>query len=366
MPTETSPVRAAPALDARALLPGALCVGAPFVDGIGWLLAVAGLVLLRRAPVRVSTKLLLAAVAVAPKLLFVVIRWTTAPSGLSIVFEPWTLATSASPWAWSSLLVVLGVLMARQSRRPTWDPQSSPEPPRRSLLPLVVGLVLMAAGGLVLLQPLDGFHRIDDAGGGRWALKHAARGTVATFTRAELAAIEGTENHGSKGGSTDTVRVRLTDGRSYSLTSKSSGVFKALRVFATTANLPPGAARITRWRGPTWQNGAPGYTLHDFAGSFEYTDPDTKEHSLLQLSIVNDRLVGEETVENGDSRHVRTLEHITANDTGELECSVATKAEARQVGPDTTAFHLQWSPTGDSGRLTKDGFDFGVKKFRRR
>lgn len=366
MPTETSPARSALTLDVRSLLPGALCVAAPFFDSIGWLLAIAGIVLLRRAPLRASTKLLLAGVAIVPKVLFVVIRRLTAPRGLSIVFEPSTLATSPSLWAWSGLLVGLGALIALQSRRPKWAPQSSPQPPARSFLPFAVGLVLMAAGVLVLLQPLDGFHRIDDAGGGRWALAHASRGTVATFGLSQLAAIEGTENHSSKGGSTDTVRVLLTDGRSFALTSRSSGVFRALRVFATTANLPPGVARITWWRGPAWKNGAPGNTLRDFAGTFDCTDRDTKEHSILQLSIVNDRLVGQETVETAGSRYVRTLENITVNDTGELECSVATKADWRQVGPNTTAFHLQWSPTGDSGRLTKDGFDFGSKKFRRR
>jgi hypothetical protein len=41
-------------------------------------------------------------------------------------------------------------------------------------------------------------------------------------------------------------------------------------------------------------------------------------------------------------------------------------AEAGQPSESTMSFSWSWSPTGETGRLTKDGLVAGVKQFARR
>lgn len=353
-------------LDPRTMLAATFCVAALFTDYLGWLLAIAGIVLLRGAAVRSRTKWLLATTALAPKILFFAIRWSSAPPGVSFTFEPWTLASSSSLWAWSVVMAAAGVLVMMARQGPV-EPASSPgPPPQRSLLPAAVGLALIAGAAVMLLGLIDGFHRIDDAGGGRWALKHAARGTRATFTRDELASIEGIENHSSKGGSSRTVRVALTDGRTFSVTTRSLGTFEALQAFAATANLAPGKARITRYKRGTWTNGAGGFALKDVVGTYEHDDKDAREHSRLEFWLEGDRLAGKETVQDATSTYVRALQNITLlSETGEVEFTVATRAESQKVGENTTAYHLQWSGGGERGRFTKDGFVTGLKTYKK-
>jgi hypothetical protein len=222
-------------------------------------------------------------------------------------------------------------------------------------------------GAAVLLFGLtDGFHRIDDTGDGRWALRHAARGTRATFTRAELASIEVSENHHSRGATSYTVRVGLSDGRTYSVTTKSVSVLQELRAFATTADLRPGTVRIVRYREGTWTNGVSGFTLRDYVGTYEQSDGNTGEHTTIEFWIEGGRLAGKETIVNGPSNHALTLRNIRVSDTGELAYEPSTLVEVGKPSASTMSFSLSWSPTGETGRLTKDGLEVGVKKFARR
>jgi hypothetical protein len=364
--TDTSAPRADTKWDAQAIAGGGLCVAALFLDIFGWILAIAGVLVVRRAAIRTRTKWLLGAIALVPKVLFVGIRWWSRPAGVSFTFEPWTLATSSTFWAWTGLLIGFGVLLVLQSRSPRYDPAVTPTPPKREYLPAVVGLVLIIGGAALLLGFTDDFHRIDDAGGGRWALKHAARGTVATFSRDEVASIEGTVQHSSKGASRDSVRVTLTDGRTFTVTTQSSEAFTALRAFACTANLPAGRARITPWRGTPWTNGSSGFSLTDYVGTYDSTDAAAHEHRVLEFRIERDRLVGHETVESSTGTFVRTLRDIKASETGETDFSVETAASTRELPNGSTVFHLHWSPGGEHGRLTKTGFETGVLKFIKR
>src|SRR5690349_13499048 len=98
-------------LDPRSLIAAGLCVGALFFDGLGWILAIAGIVLLRRAVFSGKAKCGLAAIAILPKILFVGVRSLNAPSGLSFPIEPRNLATSSSLWAWCILVAAFGVYL---------------------------------------------------------------------------------------------------------------------------------------------------------------------------------------------------------------------------------------------------------------
>ncbi len=352
--------------DARSSIAAGLCVLALFFDVLGWVLAIAGIVLLRRAVFSRTAKLLLAAVAIAPKLLFVGVRSLNAPGGLSFAIEPRNLATSSSLWAWCVLLAALGASLLL----PQWIRQARNAPaqarPRRSLLISALGLLPIVIGVVMLLGLTDGFHRIDDAGQGRWALHHAARGEVASFTGSELASIDGVERQASRSGRSYDVRVTMGDGRSFSVTTKSATALEELRKFATTANLPPGKARITRRNGGPWTNGASGFTLKDCVGRYEAADDSSGSRSTFEFWLDGERFAGKETVADAGGRRVRVLRNIKVNDTGEVEFQPATYVEAsQQEKGGTVAFSFRWSSEGETGRFVRNGLEVGPQKYRK-
>ena len=366
--TPETPVPApVPTYDLRSLAAAVLCGASLFFDQVGWLMAIVGVVLLRRAAFPPRVKWLLAALALAPKILFLGVRAMSAPPGLSFTIEPTTLTTSSSLWTWGVLLAGFGVWLMFRARPEPPAPGAPPPPEtRQPLLLKALGLLAIAAAAVLLLGLTDGFHRIDDAGEGRWALRHAARGTRATFMRAEVASIEANESRQSRGGSSYSVRVGLSDGRTFSVTTRSVAALAELRAFATTADLRPGTVRIVRRRDGTWTNGASGFTLKDYVGAYEHGDKSTGERTTIEFWREGDRLAGKETVADGPNQYVRTLRNIKASDTGELAFEPTTRAEVGKPSESTMSFSLNWSPAGESGRLTRDGLEVGVKKFARR
>jgi hypothetical protein len=367
MPSETPAPSRVPRYDLRSLAAAALCAASLFFDSMGWLMAIVGVVLLRRAAFRPRLKWTLAAIALAPKILFLGVRSMNTSPGLSFTIEPTTLATSSSLWTWSVLLAGSGLLLIFRARPEPPAPGAPPPPPTRlPLLLKVLGLAAIAAAAVLLLGLTEGFHRIEDAGDGRWALRHAARGTRATFIGAEVASIEATENRQSRGGSSYSVRVALSDGRTFSVTTTSVSALQELRAFATTADLKRGTVRIVRRRDGTWTNGASGFALKDYVGTYEHADENAGEHTTIEFWIDGGRLAGKETVANGRSQYVRTLRNVKSSDTGELAFEPTTRVEAGKPSESTLSFSLGWSPTGESGRLTKDGLEVGVKTFARR
>jgi hypothetical protein len=367
MPSETPVPSRVPTYDLRSLAAAALCVASLFFDTMGWLMAIVGVVLLRRAAFAPRVKWILAALALAPKILFLGMRSMSTPPGLSFTIEPTTLTTSSSLWTWSVLLAALGVFMMFRARPAQPAPGALPQAEtRRPLLLKVLGIVAIAAAAFLLLGLADGFHRIEDTGDGRWALRHAARGTRATFMRAEVASIEANENRQSRGGSSYSVRIGLSDGRAFSVTTGSASALAELRAFATTADLKPGTVRIVRRREGTWTNGASGFTLKDYVGIYEHVDTNGGERTTIEFWTAGDRLEGKETVANGPNKYVRTLRNIRASDTGELAFEPTTRAEVGKPSESTMSFSLSWSPSGETGRLTQDGLEVGVKKFARR
>jgi hypothetical protein len=367
MASDTPARTPVPTYDLRSLVAAALCVASLFFDAMGWLMAIVGVVLLRRAVFARRAKWILAALALAPKILFLGVRSISAPPGLSFTIEPTTLTTSSSLWTWSVLLAGFGAFLMFWARpEPSVPGARPPAETRRPLLLKVLGLAVIGAAVVLLLALTDGFQRIDEAGEGRWALRHAARGTIATFTRAEVTSIQANENRGSRGGSSYSVRVGLSDGRTFSVTTASVSALSELRAFATTADLRPGTMRIIRRREGTWTNGASGFTLKDYIGAYEHADGTTGERTTIEFWMQGDRLAGKETVAIGPTTYGRTLLHIRASDTGDVAFQPTTRAEVGKPSESTMSFSLSWSPTGESGRLTKDGLEVGVKTFKRR
>ena len=151
----------------------------------------------------------------------------------------------------------------------------------------------MIGGAAVMLLGLtDGFHRIDDAGQGRWALRHAARGNVAVFSGSELTAIDAVEQHVGRSNWSYAIRVVLTNGQSFSVTTKSSEALDELRKFATTADLP-GKVRILRRRGGQWTSGTSGFGLKDCVGTYDLADERSGSHSTGRILAGGGMLSGQ-------------------------------------------------------------------------
>lgn len=367
MPSQVPPPAQASRLDVRSLVAAGLCVLALFFDVLGWIFAIAGIFMLRRADFSRSVKWLLAAVAIAPKILFVGVQSLNTPEGLSFPIEPRNLATSSSLWAWSVLLVAFGIFLIFLPRRLPQAPNAPVAPrPARSLLISALGLVPVAAGVGMLLGVTESFHRIDDAGQGRWALRHAARGAVAVFSGSELASIEAAEKRGSRSGRYCSIRVLLSDGRSFSLTTKSAAALDQLRKFAVTAGLPPDRVRILHRNGRRWINGASGLHLKDCVGIYELTDERARSHATMEFWLDGQRLAGRETVTGPGGRHVRVLRNIKVSDSGEAEFQPANYVEASRTEKGTLSFSLRWSTDGETARFVKNGLEVGAQKYRKR
>jgi hypothetical protein len=370
MQSETLPSRLVLRYDARSAIAAGLCLLALFFNALGWLLAIVGIFLLRRAVFQPKVKWILATLALAPKILFLGVQSLSASPALSFTIEPRTLATSSALWSWSILLAVSGLLILYVPRQLRGVPEAPvPDAAMQSTssgtrLLKLSGLVLIAPAVTMLLGLTDDFQRIEDAGNGRWALKHAVRGAIATFTRDELASIEAIERR-TRGSSSYSVRVKLINGRTYSASTKSAAAFEDLRKFATTADLRPGSVRIHRPYGHEWTNGASGFTLKDCIGTYEYVDERRGERSTFEFWFQNDRLAGKETILDGQGRHIQMLRDIKLGDTGEVEFEESPYATAQEQSKSTISFSLRWSAQGESGRFTKDGLEIGLKKYRK-
>ncbi len=364
MQSQVGPAAQAPRLDTRSLIAAGLCVMALFFDWLGWALAIAGIVLLRKAAFSRRAKLLLATVALAPKILFIGVRSLNAPQGLSFPIEPRNLATSSSLWTWSIFLVAFGLFLLFMPQRAPQDPAVL-QRSRRSPLLVALGLAAIAAAAVILLGLIDGFHRIDDAGGGRWALRHAARGNRAVFGAGEVASIYAEERYSSRGGTSYSIRVALAGGRSYSVTTKSSAALDELQKFAATAGLPAGKVRIDR-RFTRWTNGASGFTLKDCVGAYEQAEASGGSRSTYEFWLDNGRLAGKETVAGPEGRRVRVLRNIKVSDNGAFEFDSGGYAEASQQGDGKMAFSLRFSAGGETGRFAGNGLEVGLQKYRKR
>jgi hypothetical protein len=342
-------------------------VASLFFDSTGWLLAIAGVVLLRRTVFQPRLKWILAGLALAPKILFTGVRLITAQAELAFVIEPRTLANSPALWSWSILLAAVGIVILTVPIEGSNRQEFPPAEPARSSSPSplirLVGLVPLAVAALMLLGLTDDFQRIEDAGEGRWALKHALRGTVATFRSADVASVEGVATSGRKSVQYS-VTIKLTNGRTYSASTQSSDSFVDLRKFAVTADLRPGAVHLHPYFGSDWTNGS-GFTLKDCLGSYERSDARLGERSTIEFWVENGRLAGKETVVDQRSKHVQALRAIKISDTGEADFRESPYFAAQETGKSTFSFSLSWSAQAETARFTKDGLEIGTRKYRK-
>jgi hypothetical protein len=368
MSFNASTPRALSQFDARSLTAAGLCLGSAFFDTLGWPLAIVGVVLLRRSVFGTKARATLTAMALVPKLLFAAAHWLRAPRGVSFTVEGSTLATSPSLWGYCALLMGFGVLAFVQKLPDASSATTAPTGPlAKSTIPLkCLGVVAVALGAGMLTGLLDGFHRIDDLGNGRWVLTHAARGSLATFTRTELLGIDATESYARRGPNSYHIVVTLTGGRTYSQTTTFIGVMQELRDLATTADLAPGVVRIRPHRGKPWTNGASGFGQKDFIGKYDYTDAPTAERSTFEFLTRGECLEGMKTDFVGSKALNQKLSNIRLSDTGKAEFELATVLEQGAPSKTSKSFSLRWSPTRQSAQLTNVGLEVGSAHYTRR
>ena len=229
----------------------------------------------------------------------------------------------------------------------------------------LLGLAAIGGAAVLPLGLTDGFHRIDDAGGGRWSLRHAIRGEIATFAGKDVASIEAAERYNSRAGRSYAVRVALADGRSFSVTTKSTAVPDELRKFATTANLAAGKARIVR-RGGVWTNGS-GFTLKDCVGTYKPADERSPSAGTYEFWLDGERLAGKQTVAGPNGARGRALRNIKVSDSGGVEFEPATYADvSRQEKEGTISLSFGWAPRGETGRFVRGGLEIGPEKYWKR
>jgi len=368
MQTQTIQTEPASRNNGRSLAAAGMCILALFVPGVGWLLGIAGILMLRRSSFNSSTRWVLGAVALGPKLLFVGIRAMNAPAGLSFAIQPSNLATSSALWAWTGLMIGTGVILVMHSRRRE-QPENEPVQvqPKYDWLVPILGIALMVGGVALLLGIQDGFQRIDDAGHGHWVLHHAVKDSVAEFSGSDVTAIAVEERHHPRSSNDYAIEFGLNNGRSYSVTTKTSSVIDELRRFATTAQLAPGKLRVAPYREPAWTNGSSGITLKDCVGVYELTDPNALQRSTVEFWIENERLMGKETVDVAGQPHVRVLRNIKLDESGEVEYQPASYLEAsHQKEENLTRISFSWSPQPETGKFIPGGFETAGQKYRKR
>jgi hypothetical protein len=365
MQSETVASRPVLPYDARSVMAAGICLASLFFDAFGWLLAIVGILLLRRAAFPARIKWILAAIALAPKILFLGVQSLRPPAELTFTIEPWTLATSSALWSWSTLLAGFGSVLVRSSGESPGAPEALVQPTSSgSPLLKAAGLALIAAAGWMLLGLGDDFQGIQAAGDGRWVLQHAVRGAVATFTRDEVASIEALDRR-TRGSASFPVRIALTNGRTFSASTRSNTALEGLRKFAATADLRPGTARLRSSYHGDWTNGGSGLKLRDCMGTYEFVDERLGERSTIEIWPEKGRLAGKETILDRQGGHVRVLRGIKISDTGEMEFHGGFYALAQGQSKSAVSFSMRWDADAESGKFTKDGLEIGSKKFRK-
>jgi len=234
----------------------AICVLSLLFDAPGYVLAVVGLFLLWKYRIlKLPARLGLTAAVLLPKALFFWLNRRLVDGVFQL--QMWTYATSSTLWTWSLLVFGIGVgcfFMADAFRRRV----SAPEPWPRIVTVALVSLMGIAFVGMSIFGFVgwnDDFQVIAAGEGGRWRLTHLVRGTVASFSTADVEAI--TVDDVRLPESVEPlwgVRVRLRDGRSFSLQTASMGTEAKLKSLAEAMDLPAGVMHLRMPPGPEWVN----------------------------------------------------------------------------------------------------------------
>lgn len=341
----------------------ALCVLSLFLDTLGYVPALAGLFLLwRHRKLKLPYRLAVTAMVLVPR---AAIFWLSRSRSTDMVFqlEPTTFANSSSVWAWSFLLCGIGfgcLILANAIRRggmsairigkvafpSSLRPDQNPE--RKGTAAAICGLLgvaFLAGSALTFSGWADDFQAVEPGEGGKWRLTHLVRGTVASFLPADVESITGERERRSRGSSTPRVRLKLRDGRSWSMSTSSMGAEEALKKLAGTMDLPPGVMRLRMTLGPEWVNSGRNVRLEDWVGTYRPAPGrNPSGDSVLEFRIVGGRLAGKETLRQGEQETSREFRNIQFTPNGEIEFETETLASAGKQGESRYRFSLNYAP----------------------
>jgi hypothetical protein len=201
----------------------------------------------------------------------------------------------------------------------------------------------------------DDFQAVAPDEGGRWRLTHLVRGTVARFSTADVEGI--TVDEVKLPDSLEPsweVRVKLRDGRSFSLQTASMGTEATLKSLAETMELPPGVMHLRMPPGPEWVNQGRKVRLEDWVGTYRSTAAHgASTGSVLEFRIVNARLVGKETRRLGELPVTHELHDVRVTKDGEIEFDTESLTSAHRSGE---SFSFAFSGGVRQRAVLHDGF----------
>ncbi|MBI2820194.1 MAG: hypothetical protein HYX73_09465 [Acidobacteria bacterium] len=95
------------------------------------------------------------------------------------------------------------------------------------------GAIFIGAVVVIFVGWEDDFQAVEPGEGGKWRLTHLVRGTVASFSPAEVESITAERDSGDDADlSMRWIRVRLRDGRSWSVNTRSIDAEEVLKKLA--------------------------------------------------------------------------------------------------------------------------------------
>ena len=351
----------------RHLIAAACCAAAPLFGWLGWPLAVAGVFLLwRHRLFGMKGRVLLTAVALAPKLAVAVFSRLEAPRGVVFALQADTWRTSSSVWTWALVIAGAGLAAPLLAGRGFSQPVTPGQRLAVRAVCWLIAVVALGFGANYLLGLDRDFERVEAAAAPRWRLTHATWGTVAEFDPSEIAFIEAVESRspGRRKVTTYIVRTQLRGGREYSMSNRDFGTPDQVQRLASTLDLKPGTVRI-RWRdGRTWTNHGAPFNLRNVAGSYELPAKGPQSRVVLSFRSENGRLVGSEARFDGAQPRVRPVDSCKLAETGEFECH-APNYFAASGNDGKFHFSMTYGPE-IAGRFVPGGLETGAEHYLRR
>jgi hypothetical protein len=358
-----------PIWTAQAVAGVVCCVASPLFDPVGYVMTLVGLVLLwRRSGFSLHVRLAATAVVLPPRILPLLLSALAGPGDFSFVLNPHPPATSSSAWGWYGLLwafcaVLLliftekgaALLASAGLRRARSAPGGDSVRRERASILLVIPAALVLAWATKAVLGLNNeFEWVEAAPAGAWELKHSVRGTVATFTAETVAFIEGREE-----GHPDTpsyrIRFAFKNGNARVMSTRSLSAYGEMKQLAATMALPPGRMQLKSAAGEAWTNGRAGFTLKEYAGTYEAANGNFVELRLDQ----NGRLIGTESVlGSGGERLTRALWSVKITEDGGIE--YRTDMFAGSVRNFAVSYGLS------RGEFDKDGLTMDGTRFSKR
>lgn len=350
------------------------------------LILAAGLFLLwKNKAISSGIKLGMTSLVVLPHPLYWWFHQPLLQDGLVFRFESATFAASSNAWMYYALLwcvvlyiVMLSVKGGREwlATQGIWFKHGSDIQWFRkdgSALKIrdkaiIAGFAFLFVGAFVAVETVkffgldDDFHTVRQGNDGVWGIWHDIRGRRAAFAVDEIDVLQANEwwsRSTRVSASGAKVLVRLTDGRSFAMSTDSSFVFDELRTLAMTMDIDPDKVSLIRRNGQKDTYNPAGFRLKDIAGTYVASPgADMRSGNVLELEMHGNMLAGKEVITLEGRQYPRKLEQFRVKDTGEFSARAANILDVRHEPSDQTQIYLKAEPE-IWGKFRDGGIEIG-------